>query len=270
MYVIKASGKKEEFDSGKIYRTVMRAGASRALASEIVGEVESKVYEGMRTRDILDMTLALLRGKKPNVSMVYDLKRAIMSLGPTGFVFEKYFAEILNNYGYRTQTGQMLNGTFAAHEVDIIAKKKGNYMIECKYHNSPGVYTNLKTALYVYARFLDLKKSFDFPWLATNTKCSDKAIRYAKGVGMKVTSWQYPGKESLQDLIEGKKLYPVTILRSVNEFVKWRLCGANILVASDLVKKDFQELRGKIRIPDEMLRRIIEEARQVYSVRTGK
>lgn len=267
MYVIKASGKREEFNSGKIYNTLIRAGASKALADEIVREVESKIYDGIRTREILDITLALLRRKKPNVSMVYDLKRAIMNLGPTGFVFERFFAEILRNYGYKTETGQVLKGSLATHEIDIIASNKSRYMIECKYHNSPGIYTNLKVALYVYARFLDLRKMFDYPWLATNTKCSDKAIKYAKGVGMKITGWQYPKNESLQDLIEGKKLYPITILRSVNDFVKWRLCEANILVASDLVKKDFNELKDRIKIPDEILRRIIDEAKDVYKVR---
>ena len=42
MYIIKASGKKEEFNSNKIIGTLVRAGASRKLANEIVGKIKSK------------------------------------------------------------------------------------------------------------------------------------------------------------------------------------------------------------------------------------
>ncbi len=270
MYVIKASGKKEEFNPEKIYNTVLKAGASKALAREIVAEVESRIYDGIRTRDILDIALGILGRKNPNISMVYNLKRAIMNLGPTGFIFERFFAEILGNYGYKTEVGQILRGRFATHEVDIIASNRSRYMIECKYHNSPGTQTDLKVALYVYARFLDLKKDFDQPWLATNTKCSDRAIKYAKGVNMKVTGWQYPQNESLQDLIEKKKLYPITILKSVNNYVKWRFSESGILIASDLTRYDLRELKERTKIPEDILRRIVDEARQVYRVRVRK
>ena len=65
-------------------------------------------------------------------------------------------------------------------------------MIECKYHNEQGKPTRLQPAMYTYARFLDLTKRLDQPWLVTNTKCSRDAKEYAKGVGLKITSWKYP------------------------------------------------------------------------------
>lgn len=268
MYVIKASGKKEEFNSEKVYNTVLRAGASKKLADEIMKEVESKVHEGIRTKEILDIALGILRRKSPDVSMVYNLKKAIMNLGPTGFVFERFFAEVLRNYGYKTQVGEILRGKFATHEVDIIASNKSRYMIECKYHNSPGTHTDLKVALYVYARFLDLKKDFDYPWLVTNTKCTDRAVGYAEGVKMKVTSWQYPKNESLQELIEKKNLYPITLLKSVNNFIKWRFSEIGFLFVKDLIEHDFQELKEKTKIPDSILRNLVEEAKQVSRVKT--
>jgi hypothetical protein len=105
-----------------------------------------------------------------------------MSLGPSGFPFEIYFAKILENYNYKTKVDNIIPGKIILHEVDIIAEKnKKKYMIECKYHNEIGVHTKLHVAMYTYARFLDVKK-YDIPWLVTNTKCVDVALDYAKGV----------------------------------------------------------------------------------------
>ena len=59
----------------------------------------------------------------------------------------------------------------------------------------------------------------------------------------------------------------ITILKSVNDFIKWRFSESNILLASDLIKYDFRELKERTKIPDEILKRIIDEARQVYRVR---
>tara|TARA_Y100000310_G_C20665123_1_gene807056 strand:+ start:43 stop:843 length:801 start_codon:yes stop_codon:yes gene_type:complete len=264
MYIIKASGKKEEFNPEKISRTLLRAGASKKLASEIVSQIESKVKDGTTTREILDSSLKLLREKNPTIEARYDLKRAIMGLGPTGFPFERFFAEVLKNYGYETKTGQTVQGTIINHEIDVVAEKDSKkYMIECKYHNSLGVYTNIRAALYVYARFLDLKKKFNQPWLATNTKCSSKAISYAEGVGMKITGWQHPKNESLKDLIEKKKLYPVNILKSVNENIKGKFSKANIILAQDLLNQNINDLKKKTGLSDNVLGQLIEEAKKV-------
>ncbi|GAI02479.1 unnamed protein product, partial [marine sediment metagenome] len=60
-----------------------------------------------------------------------------MDMGPEGFVFEKYIAKILREYGFITEVGRILNGHCVNHEVDVIAKKENQVcMIECKYHNS--------------------------------------------------------------------------------------------------------------------------------------
>lgn len=266
MYVIKASGKKEEFKSEKILRTLARAGASREIAKDIVRKVKSRIHDGATTRSILDMALSLLKKKNPEISARYDLKRAIMNLGPTGFPFERFFAEILRYYGYKTEVGKIVQGKIINHEIDIIARKDFSYMIECKYHNSLGIYTNIKVALYVYARFLDLKKKFNRPWLATNTRLSRKAIIYAKGVNMKVTSWKYPKGENLRDLITKKKLYPITILKSVNDDVKIKLSQANILLAKDLGNYSVEELKRKTGISENILRKIKGECQGICDV----
>jgi len=267
MYVVKASGKKEEFKREKILGTLLRSGASKKIAEEIVRDVEKRIFDGITTKKILDTALKLLKNKKPEVAAVYDLKRAIMSLGPTGFPFEKYFAEVLENYGYKTEVGRIYKGKITSHEVDITAKKKFRYMIEAKYHNSHGIYTNLKVALYVYARFLDLKKHFDFPWLVTNTRLSRQASIYSRGVGMKVTGWNYPEKDNLQNLIEKKKLYPVTILKSVDNRVKEKLYKSNIHLVKNILDYDLKELKKMTRLSDIVLQSVVDEAQKIYKIR---
>ncbi|MBS3070943.1 restriction endonuclease [Candidatus Pacearchaeota archaeon] len=267
VYVIKASGKKEEFNPNKIRGTLFRAGASNKLIDEIVNEVERKVYDGITTREIFDTAMQLLKSQKPEIASIYDLKNAIMNLGPTGFPFERFFAKVLENYGYKTEVGQNVRGRITSHEVDIIARKKYRYMIECKYHNSPGVYTNLKVVLYVYARFLDLSKHFDRPWIATNTKLSQKAVIYAERVNMRITSWNYPGKKSLRELIERKKLYPITILKSIDNNTKMKLTQAGIFLVENLSEHSMGELKVKTKIPESQLKKIIDEARKIRKVK---
>ncbi|MEK6936075.1 MAG: ATP cone domain-containing protein [Nanoarchaeota archaeon] len=267
-YVIKASGEKEEFDKKKIERTTLKAGASKRLAKEIANKIERKVYEGITTKEILEIALKSLKDK-PEVALRYDLKRAIMSLGPSGFPFEKFFAAVLENHDYKTKVGLILRGKATTHEVDILAETKENkkYIIECKYHNQLGTYTDSKVAMYTYARFLDLynnpKNKINQGWLVTNTKCTPHAIQYAKGVGLKITSWQYPSNESLQKLIMKKRLYPITILKSINSTIKEKLSQANIILARDLIDLNLNELKIKTKLPENILIRIIKEARGV-------
>ncbi len=263
--VIKFSGEKEEFDPKKILRTLKKAGASKQQTRQIIKTVKSKLRENMTTKQILDIVFSELK-KTPGVAARYDLKRAIMSLGPGGFTFEKYFAELLENHGYKTQTNQIIKGKRITQEVDIVAMKDKKYMVECKYYIYPGNYAGTKEAMYTYARFLDTnsrKHNFDVPWLATNTKCSWSALEYAKGVGIKITSWKTPPKENLQKLIGAKKLYPITILRTVNKFVKQRLFYSGITMVKTLVKTDLATLKRRTRLKEPELKKIIQEAKQI-------
>ena len=263
MYVIKSTGEKEAFNPGKIMRTLLRAGASKETANEIIRKVRSNAYNGIPTREILNSALDMLKGSNPGVCARYDLKRAILNLGPTGFPFEKFFAEVLKNYGYGVQTDRIIKGKLISHEIDVVAKKDRTYMVECKYHNAPGIYTDVKVALYVYARFLDLRDKFDVPWLATDTNFSRSVIRYAEGVGMKLTSWKYPKKESLSEMITQKKLYPITVLKSVNNPIKIKLSQAGIMLTKNLIDIEINKLKRVTGLPINTLQKIVQEAKSI-------
>ncbi|OGJ21271.1 hypothetical protein A3K73_05450 [Candidatus Pacearchaeota archaeon RBG_13_36_9] len=263
--VVKFSGEKEKFNPNKILKTLKRAGASREQSRRILKDVESSLKDGITTKEILDRVFSGLR-ETPGIAAKYDLKRALMALGPGGYTFEKYFAEVLKHYGYEVKINQLIKGKRIMQEVDVVAKKDSTYMVECKYYNYPGNYASTKEAMYTYARFLDTNSrmhNFDFPWLATNTKCSWSAIEYSKGVGLKITSWKYPAKESLQRLVEAKKLYPVTVLKTASKFVKQRLLDSGIIMINTLMEMDISELRRKANLSESELKKAILEARQI-------
>ncbi len=245
MYVVKASGEKDKFRPEKLIRSLVRAGASKELAVQITNEVKQDIWDGITTYEILELALEKLKERKEKVLMLkYDLKRALMKLGPTGYPFERFIAILLNKYGYRTRNNVVLEGKCVRHEVDVIAEKDGiKYMVECKYHNKRGIKTDLKVAMYTYARFLDLEKYFNGAWLICNTKCTAETIRYCKCMGVRNTSWAYPpGEWSLESMIEKKVLYPVTILSSLNEEARRLALQLNIITVEDFLDKGVEAL----------------------------
>ncbi|MCH7850520.1 MAG: restriction endonuclease [Nanoarchaeota archaeon] len=267
MKIIKANGEVVSFNRKKIENSVYRSGASRSIAKKISKDVESSVKTGMKTSQIQKITLKSL-GSCPIVRYKYNLKDAIMSLGPSGYTFEKYIAKILDNYGYKTEVGKKLRGKVVIQEIDIIATKNNfTSMIEAKYHNSHGIRTNTKVAMYTYARFLDVKSnpknSFNDTWLVTNTACTNNAVRYSEGVKLKVISWNYPKSKNLRDMIEGKKLYPITIFKSISKSNLDKLFRANIVLAKDLSNSEINSLLRTTRINPKELKKIINMAKEV-------
>jgi hypothetical protein len=221
---------------------------------------------GMKTKEIQKITLKAL-GSCQIARYKYNLKDAIMSLGPHGYTFEEYFSLILKNYDYKTLTGKKVKGKAVYQEIDVIATKNNKTsMIETKYHNSHGIRTNTKVAMYTHARFLDIKSNpknkFDDAWLVTNTACTNNSIKYASSVGLKVIGWNYPKTGNLQDLIKKKDLYPITIFK-INKNDLDKLFRSKIVLASDLSKSKIKNLSSRTNIRPNELQKIINHAKEV-------
>lgn len=251
--VIKASGEAEEFNFSKLVNSLIRSGATEEAARDIAIEVKSQITPSMRTKQIYKIARKLLRKYSNAAGMRYSIKKAIYMLGPSGYQFEKYFSGILKAYGYSAETNRFLKGYCVTHEVDIFATINGTgIMIECKYHSNGGNPTDIKTALYVYSRFMDIKKASELNydigapvkegWLVTNTRCTSDAIKYAECVGMKIVSWKYPSENSLEKMIDDKKLYPVTILPSLKKTSIDLLFHNNIIFVRDIANMDEKTL----------------------------
>lgn len=266
--VVKASGEVEEFSREKVAASLMRCGVPRGEAYSMAEELERGLPERVSTHEIHGRLEAMLRERKPACAMRYALKRAIMRLGPEGYPFEKYFARILEGLGYSTWTNVVVEGQCVSHEVDVVAEKGGaRYMVECKYHNSPGARTDVKVALYVYARFLDLEKYFDRAWIATNTKLTLDAARYIECMGMMATAWRYPKGRGLEALIEETGLYPITVLSSVSGEARRRLLSSGYVSVSDLRGMSASELAREAGVSVEEARLILKEAELVEALK---
>lgn len=249
--ITKASGKTEEFHIQKLVDSLIRSGASEAAAWDIANQVEKQITPSLNTKHIFKMAKRLLRQYNHVSDMRYSIKKAIYSLGPAGYQFEKYFAGILKAYGYSAEVNRILRGHCVSHEVDVFAvKNEKGCIIECKYHSSGGNPTDIKTALYIHSRFSDIRKAYELipenkiktyeGWLVTNTRCSSDAIKYAECVGLKIVSWKYPEGDSLEKMIENNRLYPVTILSSVKKNSLDMLFHNDIIFAKDIADMDEQ------------------------------
>jgi len=249
--VIKASGNAEAFNSSKLVNSLVRAGAPEDVARDIAEKVSLQVTPSFHTRHIFRMAKKLLRKYNRATGMRYSIKRAIYALGPTGYPFEKYVARILKAYGYSVEVNRIIKGYCVTHEVDVLASRDDRRcVIECKHHANGDKPADVKIALYVHSRFNDIRKAFEFSehqnshvhegWLVTNTRCSVDAIKYAECVGLKIVSWRYPEKESLDMMIEGKRLYPVTILPAATKNAIQSLTSRNIILADEIAGMDVQ------------------------------
>ncbi|MEK7117523.1 MAG: ATP cone domain-containing protein, partial [Patescibacteria group bacterium] len=215
--IIKANGEREAFDLQKLRNSLIRARATTSVADRIAEHIEQELKDGMTTRDIYRHAFEILERELKPVALRYSLRKAVMDLGPSGFPFEKFVAEIFKAKGFQTQTDVVMPGRCVSHEVDVVAWNENKLIIvEAKFHNMLGVKSDLKVALYVKARFDDLantvfnygkERKIDECWLVTNTKFSEQAITYAECKNMKLVGWNYPQKGNLQDLIEDAGLH---------------------------------------------------------------
>jgi hypothetical protein len=197
--ITKADGEKEIFDPAKLRLSLEWAGAERGECDNILERVGADVRDGATTEDIYQHAFQLLRQHSaPAVAARYSIKRALFALGPSGFPFEQFFAEVLRAHGWKTQTGVALTGRCAPHEVDVLAEKDGFRVgVEAKFHNDAAGKTDIKDALYVYARYEDLKRAPEASsrvregWLVTNTRFTRNAIRYAQCSNLKLIGWDF-------------------------------------------------------------------------------
>ena len=245
--IIKASGEREPWNRDKLMSSLISSRAEPKLAREIVDHVEKDLRDGMRTSDIYEHAFNLLSKHNRPIASQYSLKRAMLELGPSGFPFERFIAAILKAEGYRTQVGVMVAGQCVTHEVDVIAEQSGErILVEAKYHNSPDTKSDVKVALYVHARFEDIRKKieespnggevFTRPWLITNTSFTSQAIQYAQCAGLALTGWNYPKGHTFQDLVLRTQTHPISVLTTLSRNEKNKLLQMGVVLCRDIIE----------------------------------
>lgn len=237
----KSSGSLEPFSSKKLYSSIARTGLNSKLSKNIVDQIVSKVQTDSSTKEIYKHAIKLIKRKSTVAASRYSLKKSLLNLGPTGYEFEKYIAKYFEAIGFKTSVGIICQGKFVTHEVDVIASTEDKlYFTECKFHNNSGRKNDIKVALYVKARWDDLRqgkngKNLDGYYLVSNTAFTKDAITYSCGVGLKLLGVNAPEKESLLDEIKALKLYPITSLIKLKKIYLNVLLSKGIILCSELL-----------------------------------
>lgn len=274
IYLTKSTGEVAPFSVKKLRRSLQRAGAHPELVNDIVFEIQKGLYEGITTGEIYAKAFELLGESSAHLAARYKLKKAIMELGPSGYPFERYIGELLRNRQFDIELGKIVEGRCVTHEIDVTALRGDEkILIECKYHNRSGFLCDVKVSLYVHARFQDVAAGLESRgensrfdgWLVTNTRFSDDAARYGACAGMYLLGWNYPFQNGLKEMIDQERLYPLTCLTTLTEREKSRLLEQNIVLCSDLLRRD--DLLTKIPVAQERIQGVLNECRSLCNTR---
>jgi hypothetical protein len=274
VYVTKFDGTQQPFDKNKIVRTCLRMGATRDVAESIAEEIETRIYDSIETKKILQMIFKRLRKHKPVIRHQIDLRKALSLLNPAPD-FERFIQLLLSEHNYEVTPNQIIRGRCVEHEVDAIARKNGKTcIVEVKHHHKYHTPTSLDVSRISRAVFEDVTEAYelglnnlkiDYALIVCNTKLSEHAKRYADCRGIRHIGWSSPPNHDLQTMIEEKKLYPITFLKGLNAETRKRLASKGIILLRQLTGKSSKELRRQTGISKEKIESIIDKARTILS-----
>lgn len=263
IFITKASGIKEIFSVEKLSQSLKKAGAGEQIISEIVSDIDSWIIEGMSTRNIYNRAFSLLRKSRQQLAAKYKLKNAMMELGPTGHPFEFFTGQILQSLGYSTEVAKVIEGYCIKHEVDVIATKgKTQFFVECKFYHSQDKLANVQVPLYIKSRVDDIIRrrkdmkeyeGFNFQgWIVTNTRFTLDALEFGQCSGLQLLSWDFPKGKGLREIIDQEKIFPVTVLTSLNKSQKQNLLEKAIVICRQIHNNpdivNFLQLKEKQKI----------------------
>lgn len=273
MQIVKSTGEKQAFNKAKLCSSLKRSGAPSDMANAICAKVEERVTPGISTSKVYREALRYLVRENADIAARYSLYRGIAALGPAGFLFEQYVEVVLQAHGYKTMRNIYVQGACISHEIDLMAIKDGiHYFLELKYHNQIGSKTHVPVIMYAFARLDDLIRGENAKhdgshhhvmWLITNTKFTETALKYAECKSIRLTGWDYPKKEGLEEMIVSKKMYPVTVLPSVNKALLEKFAKRKIILAQDLATYTVSDLR-RFGMTDTQAQKIIQEVTGLF------
>lgn len=272
MKVVKYSGDTVDFNSNKLLKSLLKAGANPEQAQHIISTISAQLFDGMATKQIYKMAFALLKKNSNAHAARYNLREAIRMLGPAGFYFEKYIARLFESEGYKTKTNLVLQGKCVTHEIDALIQKDSEMgMVECKFHAGREVASDVKVPMYILSRFNDLKtKSHSFfdskspltsCWIVTNNRFTADAITFANCSGLQLLSWNYPENNCLKSKTDQNKLYPITCLTTLSLAEKEHLLQEELLLVKDILVQS--SVLNTIGLSPNRIQNVLKEAREL-------
>lgn len=246
----KASGELVPFSSSKLRESLVRSGAENVIIDQIVREIETWIsgQDVIPSNQIYARAFSMLRKMTTSNAARYKLKTAMMELGPTGHPFEHFVGEIYRSLGFDVKVSEILDGHCVTHEVDVVATK-GNHQrfIECKYYQNTGKNANVQVPLYIRSRVDDIItkrktasgfENFTFSGgVVTNTRFTSDAEAYGKCSGLFLMSWDYPIGNSLKDIIDRERIFPVTSLSNLTYSQKQALMEKGIVICRQILQE---------------------------------
>ena len=278
IYIVKANGERELFDSSKLENSLRKAGADSIAISNIIAKIKSNLKNEMTTIEIYRKAFRILNEVSLVPASKYSLKKAVMSLGPQGFVFEDFVGAVFKELGYKVLLRKNVKGICVSHEIDLIAQNEEKFiMAELKFHNRQGIKSDLKVILYVKERYDDIAKGEFYRnidknlkienWLITNTKFTSQAVKYAEcNPDLNLMSWDYPPKGNLYELIGETGLYPITVLSSLSSNDKKRFLAENVLLCKDLLEGG-ELLLSRLSISSEKQQEVLREIEELLKIK---
>jgi len=269
MKVQKHSGNIVDFDREKLKRSLLKSGAGTVAVDNVLQLIEQQLYDGISTKKIYKLAGKLLKRISASHAARYNLRSALQLLGPDGFFFEKFVARLFAYEGYQAMLNLNLQGHCVKHEIDIVIQKKQMVtMIECKFHNSNAVNSDVKVPMYILSRFNDLKDNSHRLFtnhdkisrccIATNNRFTTDAIAFASCMGIELLSWDYPKTSNLKSKIDLNGLYPITCLTTLSSIEKEKLLILDVILVRELI--DDANRLTKIGISPGRINNIIKEA----------
>ena len=274
VYVVKADGSRQPYQRKKIIDLCLRMHAPPEVAEKIADKVEERLYDGIETERILRMVFRYLRRYKPAVKYQIDLRKAISLLRPKPD-FERFVQLLLREYGYRVLPNMIVRGRCVEHEIDAIAIK-GNetILVEVKHHFNHHTYTGLDVCREIRATYEDLTEGYSLglnefnitrAMVISNTKFSNHAKQYADCRGIVCMGWKAPSEQGLETMIEKKRFYPITLLKSLRKEDEKRLGDNGVVLLKQLVTYNFKDLLQRTNVPKDRLERLLREAREILT-----
>lgn len=274
--ILKASGEKEAFKKEKLIHSLKRSGADSTEVASVVQEMDEWMFDGVSSKDIYKKAFSLLKKKRLGAAARYRLKQAMMEMGPTGYPFEIFIGQIFKSLGYDVEVGITLDGVCVTHEVDVIATKGlTQCFVECKYYQRTGKNANVQVPLYIRSRVNDLidKRrqstrwdAFQFEgWIATNTRFTLDAISYGVCSGLNLLSWDYPEGNSLREIVDRERIFPITVLTKLTQADKQKLMEMGIVICRQLSEK--KHLLDEMGWDERKRKRVLKEAQVLCTAR---
>ena len=275
MKIKKISGEVVSFKEEKLIKSLVSSGADFHTAKEILKEIQPQFYEGIPSKKIYKLAFQKLKNISKAHAARYGLKQGIMALGPAGFYFEKFISRLFELQGYQAITNSFLEGKCTSHEIDVLIKKEDHVaMVECKFHGSQEVKTDVKIPMYILSRFNDIKLNtitlfssndkITKCWLVTNNKFTSEAIKFGECSGLSLLSWDYPIGNGLKDIVKQYRVYPITCLTTLTIAEKEVLLLQDILTVCNLIhhKNGF----AKLKLSQSRLKNVQKECNQLLNM----